>query len=241
MLNLLRKQIVLAAALLLIVLSSSAQYKEQNRPNHDNWPYYFGMTLAYSQSYLHPNGRHPKFLADDSVLLAEPGSSGGISLGLLATLNLSRRFEVRANPQLIIGGSKFFSYKLTHPNEEGLTDVKMTLPSTIVSFPFHVKFNSDRIDNFRVYMMAGVKYDLDLASNSKARNAENMVKLKGGDYGVEAGIGFNFYLPFVTFSPEIKISNGLGNVHSRDANLKYSNIFDKLQSRQIVFSIHLED
>lgn len=90
-------------------------------------------------------------------------------------------------------------------------------------------------------MMAGLKYDIDLASNSTARNAEDLVKLKKFDYGYEAGIGFNFYLPFVTLSPELKVSNGLSNIHSRDPNLLYSNVLDKLQSRMIVFSIHLED
>ncbi len=82
---------------------------------------------------------------------------------------------------------------------------------------------------------------MDLSSNSSSRNAEDLVKLKGTDYGIEAGIGFNFYFPFVTFSPELKFSNGLSNVHSRDANLKYSNTLDKLQSRMIVLSIILED
>jgi hypothetical protein len=241
MFNLLRKQIGFSVALLLVVISSSAQYVELNRPNHDNWPYYFGMTLAYTHTYLHPNGRHPQFLANDSVLTAEPGSSGGIALGLLGTFRLTDRFEARFNPQLIIGGSRYFTYTLTYPDLDNNYTVTKTLPTTIVSFPFQLKFNSDRINNFRVYMMAGVKFDIDLASNSKARNAEDMVKLKGGDYGVEAGIGFNFYLPFVTVSPEIKVSNGLANIHSRDPNLKFSNIFDKLQTRMICFSIHLED
>jgi hypothetical protein len=90
-------------------------------------------------------------------------------------------------------------------------------------------------------MMAGLKYDMDLASNSTARNAEDMVKLKRSDYGYEAGIGLNFFFPFVTFSPEIKVSNGLSNIHSRDANLKYSNVLGNLQSRMITFSIILED
>ena len=60
------------------------------------------------------------------------------------------------------------------------------------------------------------------------------------DYGVEAGLGFNFYFPSFIFSPEIKISNGLRNIHSRDELLKYSNVLDRIQSRQIIFSIHLE-
>lgn len=241
MCNLLRKQIGITAALLLVLFSSKAQYVELNRPNHDEWPYYFGMTLAYTHSYLHPDGRHPIFLANDSVLTAEPGSSGGIALGLLGTLRLTNHFEARFNPQLVIGGSRFFRYTVTYPDYSGQYTVDKTLPTTIVSFPFQIKFNSDRINNFRVYMLAGIRYDIDLASNSKARNAEDLVKLKAGDFGIESGIGFNFYLPFVTISPEIKIARGLSNIHSRDPNLKYSSIFDKLQTRMINFSIHLED
>jgi Outer membrane protein beta-barrel domain len=215
-------------------------YVEQNRPEHDLWPYYFGMSISYNSSTLHPS-KHATFLQNDSVLAVEPGSSGGIALGLLATYQLNPRFSVRLNPQLIIGGAKYFTYSLKYPLLGESAIEKKTLPSTLVSFPIQVKFNSDRIGNFRTYLMAGVKYDIDLASNSKARNAEDLVKLKSGDYGYEAGIGFNFFFPFVTFSPEIKVSNGLGNIHSRDANLKYSNVLDKLQSRMIVFSIILED
>jgi hypothetical protein len=241
MFNLLRKQVALTAALLLVIISSSAQYVELNRPNHDEWEYYFGMTLAYVHSYLHPNGRHPVFLKNDSVLTAEPGSSGGIALGLQGTYRISQRFEARFNPQLIIGGSRFFTYTVTYPDNAGQYTVDKTLPTTIVSFPFQVKFNSDRLNNFRVYMLAGIKYDIDLASSSKARNAEDLVKLKAADYGVEVGIGFNFYLPFVTVSPEIKFSSGLANIHSRDPNLKYSALFDKLETRMVTFSLHLED
>lgn len=238
--NFFNKSIFLLAAGLMFFITAFSQGREQNRPNHDDWPYYFGLSISYNHSYLHPS-KHPKFLQDDSVLVAEPGSSGGIALGLLGTLQLSPRFSLRANPQLIIGGAKYFSYTLGYPSAFEEPVQKVTLPSTIVSFPFQVKFNSDRIGNFRTYLLGGVKYDIDLSSNSSARNAEDMVKLKAADYGVEAGIGFNFYFPFVTFSPEIKFSNGLSDIHSRDPNLKYSNALDKLQSRMIVFSIILED
>jgi hypothetical protein len=232
----------IASIVIIIAASNSlfSQYKEEYRPNHDNWPYYFGMSISYNHSSLHPS-KHPTFLQSDSVLSVEPGSSGGIALGLVGTLQLSPRFSLRANPQLIIGGAKYFTYSLKYPTATENMIEKKTLPSTIVSFPLQVKFNSDRIGNFRTYLMGGVKYDMDLASNSSARNAEDLVKLKKNDYGVEAGIGFNFFFPFVTFSPELKISNGLSNIHSRDASLKYSNVLDKLQSRMIVFSIILED
>ena len=89
-------------------------------------------------------------------------------------------------------------------------------------------------------MMAGGKIEYDLSSKARAKNAEDMVKLRSFDYGVEAGIGFNFYMPYFILSPEIKISNGLGNSHSRDPDLKYSNVIDKLQSRMVVFSLIFE-
>ena len=235
-----RKLIALSLAACIFSLVTFGQQREENRPNHDDWPYYFGMSISYNTSTLHPT-KHPTFLQNDSVLSVEPGSSGGIALGLVGTLQLSRRFSLRANPQLIIGGAKYFTYSLKYPTRDENYIEKKTLPSTIISFPFQVKFNSDRLNNFRTYLMAGVKYDMDLASNSQARNAEDLVKLSRNDFGIEAGIGFNFFFRFVTFSPEIKISNGLSNIHSRDINLKYSNVLDKLQSRMIVFSIILED
>jgi hypothetical protein len=89
-------------------------------------------------------------------------------------------------------------------------------------------------------MLGGVKADIDMASNARAKRADDLVKINKYDYGVELGLGFNFFFESFIFSPEIKISNGLGNIHSRDANLKYSSVFDKIQSRMIVFSIHLE-
>src|SRR3954471_20656313 len=234
---LLRRQIVLFI-LIFSFLSAQAQ-RELNRPNHELLPYYFGLSLSYNSSYLHPEKR-PLFLQSDSVLSVEPGTSGGLALGLAATANLASHFELRFIPQLILGGAKYFTYSLKYPTELEPAIQKKTIPSTIVSFPFQLKFNSDRIDNFRVYMMGGLKYDYDLASNSSARNAENLVKITKSDFGYEAGIGFNFFLPVVTISPEIKVSNGLSNVHSRDVNLKYSNVFDKLQSRMLVVSIILE-
>ena len=89
--------------------------------------------------------------------------------------------------------------------------------------------------------MGGIKFDTDLSSNSSARNVDDIIKLKRSDFGFEIGMGFNFYLPFVTVSPEIKISNGLSNIHQLDPALKYSNTLDQVLSRMVVFSIHFED
>ena len=109
MLYLLRKQIVFVC-LLLITISSKAQH-ELKRPNHDNLPYYFGLTFGYANMGLHTE-KDPRFLQYDSVLSVDPGTSGGFSAGLLATLKLNNRFELRIAPQLAIGGARVFTYSV---------------------------------------------------------------------------------------------------------------------------------
>lgn len=238
--HLLRKQVILLLFIIACCSQSLFAQKEIYRRNHDDLVYYFGLTLGYNYSFLHID-KSPKFLSNDTIMSVDPGSSGGIAMGLMATARLTDHWQVRANPQLIIGGSKYIAYTLSKSKAGEPLFQNQTLPSTIVSFPFQLKFNSDRIGNFRTYLLGGIKFDTDLSSNSTARNSEELVKLKKNDFGFEFGMGFNFYLPFVTISPEIKISNGLSNIHQLDPTLKYSNVLDKIQSRMVVFSIHFED
>jgi hypothetical protein len=232
----------LIGALVFVLLSSGSLFAQAQRPlnleNHDSKPYYFGITLSTSSGRLNTS-LHSRFLNQDSILVAEPLSSPGFALGLLATTRLSNRFEGRFNPQLMFT-DRSISYKLRYADRDLGTDVVQKVESVIVTLPLQLKFRSDRIGNFRVYMLGGGKIDYDLASNAQARKAEDLIKIQKIDYGVEAGVGFNFYFQSFIFSPEIKISSGLNNIHARDVNLKYSSVLDRIQSRMIVFSIHLE-
>ena len=149
---LLRKQVVLPVILFLACVSQINAQKEIFRRNHDDLVYYFGLTLGYNYSNLHIF-KSDKFLSNDSIMSAEPGTSAGIAMGLMATARLSDHFQVRVNPQLIIGGSKLISFTLSKSKPGEALFQKQVLPSTLVSFPIQLKFNSDRIGNFRTYLM----------------------------------------------------------------------------------------
>jgi hypothetical protein len=225
---------------LLFILScfSSSAQKPLYLEEHDLKQYYFGITLGVNKAGFQTH-YHSSFLQQDSIMVGESLNSGGFALGLLATTRLSDRFELRFNPQLVFA-ERSIIYKLKYRDIDYGNSVEKKVESVITTFPVQLKFRSDRIGNFRVYMLAGGKVDYDLASNAKARKAEDMIKLGKLDYGIEAGMGFNFYFPSFILSPEIKISNGLGNMHSRDERLNYSRVLDGIKSRMIVFSIHLE-
>lgn len=238
--HVLRKQIIIFLGCCLSLPAFSQDlFRARYREEHDQKPYYFGLSFAFTNSYL-SQAKNPYFLQTDSVLVANPQTSPGIALGIMATIHPFEHWEFRVNPQLILGINRSFHYELKNPLPYEQASETKIIQSTIVSFPFTTKFNSDRIGNFRVYMLGGIQYDLDLASNANASNAQNLIKLYKQDFGVHVGLGFNFYLPFVTVTPEIKFVNGLTNLHARDANLKYSSVMDKMYSRMVMFSLLLE-
>lgn len=233
---LLRRQIIVTL-FLFICISSFAQ-REINLPNHEMKPYYFGITLSGNTAYFHMD-HAPKFLQDDSVASVGSISKGGFGLGLLGTLRLVNHLEARTNPQLIFA-TRGINYYINQPLTGDPNWQQKNVESIYISLPLQLKFSSDRIDNFRVYMLGGGKFEYDLASNSQARRAEDLVKLNKSALGYELGLGFHFYFPTFIFSPEIKFSNSFNSVHSRDKNLIYSNVIDRMQARMLVFSIHLE-
>lgn len=229
----------------LFTLNAQAQLRDNlNLPNSDDKFYHVGIVIMSAQSRFQIS-MHPQFLQqtpDDSILAVFPENRIGLGLGGMHTFRINNRFEARVVfPQLLFV-NQTLTYQLKTPNTLlGETPIMtQNVESIHLGIPVQLKLRSDRINNFRVYMMGGFKIETDLSSKARAKNAENLIKLKSFDYGVEAGIGFNFYMPFFILSPEIKISNGINSVHSRDANLKFSNVIDKIQSRMIVFSLIFE-
>lgn len=223
------------------VVSSFAQLRGNlNLPNHDDKRYYFGIVLGYNTSHYQIS-QSPFFLNQDSIQAVNGLNSGRIHLGIMANLQLSHRWDIRFYPLNLIFSEKKFQYDLKYPDHgESALQKTQKVESIVMSWPLQVRLKSDRIGNFRVYTLAGIKFDYDLASNSGTFNSENLLKVKRNDFGVEAGIGFQFFNKYVIVSPEIKISQGLSNVHAKDPSLKYSNIIDKLNSRMILFSLHFE-
>jgi hypothetical protein len=219
---------------------SSAQLRDYlNLPDHDTKKYYLGIGFLYDNSHFQVSA-HPMFLQSDSVLYVNPLNSGGFGVSGMFTFHIADHLEFRfAFPEFIFS-SNSISYHVNYPPDGEQTLATKQIQSLLLGFPAQLKFLSDRIGNFRVYMMGGINYRYDLASNSSARKAENLVKLSPSDLSIEAGLGFQIYFPVFILSPELKISEGIKNIHSRDPSLQYSNVIDKIKSRQIIFSLIFE-
>ncbi len=220
---------------------SQLRYGGLNLEEHYSKPYHFGINMGMNKSHFSFT-HHPQFLTQDSVMVIESINSTGINLAWLVNFRLGSHFDFRTFPLNLTFSEKAFEYALTYPDvpagENKLTIKKVQ--SVTLSLPLQVKFSSDRIDNFKVYTIAGVKFDYDMASNAGKKNAEDIIKLNPLDYSVEGGIGFHLYFPFFVLTPELKVSWGLTNLHSRDPLLKFSSNIDKINSRMISFSLTVE-
>jgi hypothetical protein len=212
-----------------------------NLPDHDNEAFHFGIFLAANRSH-YAITHSSRFLSFDSVYAIESINSTGINLAGLVNIRLGKHLDIRAYPLNLIFTEKVFQYSLRTPNplykETPLTEKKVQ--GIALAFPIQLKFTSDRIDNFKVFMMAGMKAEYDLAANADKKQTDDIITLQKFDYALEAGIGFHFYFPVFVLTPEIKIAYGLRNVLKPNNALKYSNTIEQLNSRSIIFSLTVE-
>jgi hypothetical protein len=234
--HLLRRKIVLIVSLLLSSALAMAQEKVLNQEDHDDRPYHFGINIGYNKSHFNFT-HHPRFLQYDSIMDVESVNNPGINLAWLVNVRLSNHFDVRVHPLDLTFSEKAFLYSQKYEEDSSVTK---KVQSITLSFPINIAFSSDRIGNFKVYTLAGAKFDYDLASNAGAEKAEDLIKLNRSDLSAEIGLGFHIYFPYFVLSPEIKYSSGITNLHARDPNLKYSNVIDKINSRMVTFSLTVE-
>jgi hypothetical protein len=220
--------------LLLITMPGFAQRRVLNMAEHDEKPYYFGITFGLNFSEYRIKYAS-SFVETDSFKTIQPQWSPGFNLGLIGNLKLHKYVDLRLVPSLSFAGKRI-KYTMTTPD----TAQDRTIESIYIHLPLQLKFKSDRIRNFRFYGMLGGKFDYDLAANARSRRADEWIKVKPIDLGYEIGVGFEFYYPNFIFSPEIKLSQGLMNQVYHDKNIPLTNAIEGINTRMIVISIHLE-
>ena len=217
-----------------VSLPAFAQARVQNMAEHDQKPYYFGLTFGFNMAQYRIRYTEAYALTDTFKTI-QPYWGPGFTLGLMGNLRVSKWVDLRIVPSLQFAEKRL---NFNTANKDSLE--KRTVESIYFTFPVQLKFKSDRIRNFRFYALGGGKIDYDLASNARSRKANEFLKIKSFDAGYEIGVGFEFYYPNFIFSPEIKLSQGLVDQIYRDRNLPLTNAIETITTRTIVLSIHLE-
>lgn len=197
-------------------------------------PYYFGITLAYNSSDF-KIFQSRDFVLNDSIAKVESVTGPGFNLGIVTNLKIGSSFDIRFLPTL-----SFAERNINYGSTERNKRFSRRVESVFVEMPFHARYKSVPYRDMRLFVIAGVKYTFDVASDSRSRNADTLVKIAPNDFAFEIGAGIQFFLPYFIFSPELKFSHGLNNILIFDDALPESTVIEKVLSRGFTVSLHFE-
>jgi len=230
-----------------------------NMPRYDDELFHFGFVLAVNQSFvtIRPISDLRTHVFDSTYLpdiLPTPDSAKvlsiqsrpipGFTISIVSDMRLGEHFNLRFIPSLSFG-DRYLLYTIqTYRDGDTLQmDLTKKVPSTYVNFPLEIKFKSARYNNFRAYLLGGVQYTLDLASQAKKREQKNrdqkILKFNQNDIYLEAGVGFDFYNEWFKMGVEFKMLFGLMDNLKRESNI-YTDSIDKLHSKIFQLSFTFE-
>ena len=216
---------------LLLSLSASAQY---NAYNLSRKQIYFGIALGANVSQLLVI-KNPTVPQNDSIKSFHSSVGPGFNLGIIGNWQFHRYFDLRFIPQLAFA-AKNIEYQTTNRQQ---SIVKQSISSIYLDFPLLVRFKSEPIKDFRLYVIAGMRYDLDLASNANVRD-KLLMKVNKNDASAVLGVGVMIYFPYFIMSPEFSYSQGFININSPTSGYIYSRVIGSLYSQTFNFTLHLE-
>ena len=213
------------------------RYVIQHKPYIDLRPMHFGISVGMNMQDI-------EFESEAPIVCDADRWNSGLSVGVLADMRLSSNLNLRISPTMHFGSKHLMLMNTGVLNTEGkpMTETQ-DMKNTYLSVPVDLKFSSQRWNNIRPYMLAGVSPMINLTSKS-----QEIIQLKRTDLMVEVGLGCDLYLPFFKLIPELKFCYGLGNridkshvADLKDDNKKtYANAIKSGHTKMIVLSFYFE-
>ncbi|MFM9986123.1 MAG: outer membrane beta-barrel protein [Flavobacteriales bacterium] len=237
----LRITFIAAILLLLCTVVSNAQKIKghENLGNFDNRMYHFGFLLSYNQSSFFIDYK-PDFTFQDSLLGIDNVPQAGFNLALLASFNPIKNVNLRFIPGLSFQ-DRGLNYRFLKSDGTTETFLKRT-ESVWLEFPLLLKLRTNRVNNFSAYALIGGKLGLDMQSQKDVSSAvagNIVVKLQDRDASIDAGGGFDFFLPYFKFGIELKTAFGMKDVLIHEVN-QFADPIARLRTRTFVLSFTFE-
>jgi len=149
----------------------------------------------------------------------------GFQVGIVSDLRLSENWNLRFLPGISFGQRNFAFYNDTTKVTE------MKIESSYLEFPFIFKYRSERMNNFRPYLIGGLNFRYDMAARKEYEEESNVfLKLQPADLYFELGMGIDYYLQYFKFSTELKVGVGMLNILVDDPAEGYPQYLEALNS-----------
>lgn len=227
MLNLQRNKVV-CLVFTLLALSTQAQ---QLNPLYDRKPVRFGFGLIGSTAKLKYTVSQNN-LNYDSLKTIESVYYPGFGLGGLVNFRLADHWDIRTMLNI-----QFARRDMNYIFNKGVVKTP-TIESTYMEVPLTFEYKSRRHKNVRAYILGGVTYRYDFTSDIDTDRSDTkpIVALYPNTFSYDIGFGLDLYYDYFKFSPEIKLSNGLGNQLVPD-EFVYASSLGRVSPKLLQFSL----
>ncbi|MCD4772193.1 MAG: PorT family protein [Bacteroidales bacterium] len=230
--------------------------KIKNLPKHDRDTWRFGFILATNtmfftvktnpdfQTIKYDQNESPDIFGDSLYLYGvTPMPTYGFTIGIVTNLKVAKYVDLRFVPSLAFG-ERYLNYSIYRYQEDvpTLVDIKKSITSTCVLLPLYFTYKSVRANNFRTYVLGGINYSIDLASQSKNKDQEGseiQLKLYRNDLLFDIGVGGDFYTTFFKFGIELKMSYGIYDLLKSEGNI-YTNGIQRINSKMFQLAFTFE-
>jgi hypothetical protein len=240
---------ILLFVFVLFTMIGTQQYSAQqiiNLNNFDDKSFHFGFALSFNNSSYYLRQQNT-LIEDDSLgLLSELLVNGntGFTLGVISSININPNFKVRFALPSLSFQERAISYNYLDTDSQERIIYRKNIRPVYLEFPAMMKFRTDRIGNWAMYGITGIRFGIDMASEKDVVNEgksydEQIIKLKKTDFGFEIGGGFDFFLQYFKLGVELKLGAGMLNIHQNENNL-FDQPIGSLKSKVWTFSLTFE-
>lgn len=200
-----------------------------NQQNFDqqtwSWGYFLGLnSYDFNFDYIDYNSSPvtgKDFLVETRM---------GFNVGLIGNLRLNKHLDLRLEPGVNFSTRGFQALSADQSTFREIS-------STYVHIPLLVKFNANRLNNFRPFVLGGASTSINLSSNENNPddNSAGQFRMTTNTYYYEIGFGIDLYLYYFKLSPSIRGVFAINDELIRDAdpNSLYTGNVDKMSSRAI--------
>ena len=233
----------------------SQEAMPQNLPAFDLKRLHFGFTVgintmdvAFQRNYspVNENGDPLPFVYAD-VSSLQPG----FQVTVVSDLRLSQNWNLRFLPGISFGQRDLYFYEDPRdqentPNFKDPLHIE-SIGAGFLEFPLLFKYRSDRVNNYRPYLVGGLNFRYDMVAKKRGNTYDDdvneYVKFIPGDIYLEFGFGVDNYLKYFKFAPEIKVAMGLRNIiddFPRPGYEEYTKSISSARSFIVMLNFHFE-
>jgi len=220
--------------LFLLIIGNITVQAQVVNPLYDLQRVHFGFSIIGNNAKLKYTSS-ANFLDNDTMQQVRTVSFPGFGVGGVVNIRLLDNWDFRTmvNIQFV---ERHLNFHFKGGNfEEAL------IRSTYMEIPMQLKYKSKRYKNIRMYLVGGSTFRYDFASDKDTdrSNTKPIVALYPGTFSYDVGAGLDMYFEYFKFSPEFRVSNGLGNSMIED-EFVFSGAITRMSPKLIQFILHFE-